>query len=309
MSNNTLIDRAATYVRRPSEATAAELWHRKEAAAKATRTLFACEDAAATDLSQQQAAVASEILAKDTGYPVFDLAPLRWRDWRGLPKLMPFALDSATATIDLMKDDRMRAPTTFTNLPKSVRHCYADVERSLVLKNVRSDSRKLAGVCNFIPAIAVAIAAYLCRNSFIVNAAVGIAIVVGGVAAVWFVLGCLCESKYFLFCKSYRHSVVARFGGVIPADVREKIVAAKRQFDDVFLVAETPDLRVTCIEWPDAAVRQPLAAVARSREGDPLVIGYKAHATGGGTHYLIAAVDTTTLEQYVAYSAKEGVKA
>lgn len=86
------------------------------------------------------------------------------------------------------------------------------------------------------------------------------------------------------------------FAGLIPDSTRAKIRKALPLFDCVFILAEARDLkldsRVIVLETP---AMTPKAIPAPSRQGDPLVVGYKAER-----FWLIDVFDTTTLERQVA---------
>ncbi|MES2314431.1 MAG: hypothetical protein V4524_00645 [Patescibacteria group bacterium] len=76
--------------------------------------------------------------------------------------------------------------------------------------------------------------------------------------------------------------LITRFGGYIPEEVKWEMVHAwtSRLFQELFIVSEVCD-------WQENLV-------VESRQGDPLVVGYD-----GYQFWLIAAFDTTTLEQAV----------
>jgi hypothetical protein len=83
-------------------------------------------------------------------------------------------------------------------------------------------------------------------------------------------------------------AIEARFSGIIPSDVREKINQAKLSgfFQEIFLLAETPKWEVHFLKRPKPT---PIPRV------DPLVIGYD-----GKRFWLITPFDMTTLEQHIA---------
>ena len=72
----------------------------------------------------------------------------------------------------------------------------------------------------------------------------------------------------------------ATFDGLIPADVKQEIKVAEKQFKSLFIVGEVS-------KWE-------LKKSAPIRRVDPLLIGHQADRL-----WLIAAFDTTTLEKYI----------
>ena len=81
-----------------------------------------------------------------------------------------------------------------------------------------------------------------------------------------------------------------QFGALIPPVIKEKIVQVRDEFKEIFIVAEAPrwDLKQTAIPRPDK---------------DPLVIGYD-----GVNYWLIAAFDSTPLEEYIAAAHRDSAQ-
>ena len=77
---------------------------------------------------------------------------------------------------------------------------------------------------------------------------------------------------------------------MLPKRVREKIKAVRKDFDEVFILAESPKMKI------HSAI-EPAPIIA---PGDPLVIGWKKGIAPHGTFFLIDKFDTTSVEQYVA---------
>lgn len=79
-------------------------------------------------------------------------------------------------------------------------------------------------------------------------------------------------------------TVTAKFAGIIPQPVREKIHKARPHFDEILIVTEAP-------EWKYSFKDKSFIPVP---VGDPLVIGAK-----GGLFWLIDVFDTTPAEDHV----------
>lgn len=85
------------------------------------------------------------------------------------------------------------------------------------------------------------------------------------------------------------YAITATFEGLIPTEVREQIIKAKKEFAKIFIVAQAPKYQI----------KESISPVPRrSLNRDPLVIGYD-----GANYWLIAAFDMTTLEEYVNTTA------
>jgi hypothetical protein len=80
-------------------------------------------------------------------------------------------------------------------------------------------------------------------------------------------------------------SLETKFNGLIPDDVRQKIVECKKEFKQIFIVAEATkyDLKEKVVTAPKQKFNP-----------DPLVIGHD-----GTNFWLIAAFDMTPLEEYL----------
>lgn len=84
--------------------------------------------------------------------------------------------------------------------------------------------------------------------------------------------------------------LVARFAGLIPAPIKERVPRYRGLFDELFMVAEAPDWEMT--EFTQAvSERAPSIRVNR----DPLLIGRH-----GQKYWLLEKFDTTPAEDYVS---------
>jgi hypothetical protein len=90
------------------------------------------------------------------------------------------------------------------------------------------------------------------------------------------------------FCPWKKLAITAEFNGILPKVVREKALAAKDQFDNLYLIVDQQH------RWKSDLLRDP-----RPRLLDPLLIG---ELKQGDRHkyYLIHQFDLTQAEQYLA---------
>ena len=209
----------------------------------------------------------------------FPSEPFGWRDDQGLPALMPFSLESPKVSI--------RDTGKHQNLPRSVRPFYKDVSNLLAKKSdneLRLRELKtwpiVILICLLI--VAAAMTGYLTDT---MPAEMSFALVFG-VCLLVYVFGI-----FFIYTAPDRDhmgkkhfEVQATFKGLIPDTVRQHIkqLVEAKVFDEIFILAEVPDLQITDYELPEP--RSP-------RYGDPLVIGCK-----GTKFWLTNAFDTSPVE-------------
>lgn len=79
-------------------------------------------------------------------------------------------------------------------------------------------------------------------------------------------------------------SIEAEFGHMIPSGVRKTIIAAKKKFKQVMVVAEIP-------KW---SLKEKNIARPKPKTADPLIVGYD-----GCNYWLIDSFDTTSIEHYI----------
>lgn len=85
-------------------------------------------------------------------------------------------------------------------------------------------------------------------------------------------------------------SIETKFNGLIPDDVRQKIVECKKEFKQIFIVAEAAKYKLT----------EKVVTAPKPRPNlDPLVVGYD-----GTNFWLIAAFDMTPLEEYISVTSR-----
>lgn len=73
----------------------------------------------------------------------------------------------------------------------------------------------------------------------------------------------------------------AQLSIILPDDIRQKIIEVRKQFKEIFIIAEAPNWSLKQIAIPKP-------------KKDPLVVGYD-----GANYWLVAAFDQTPLEKYI----------
>ena len=209
------------------------------------------------------------------GYQILSPDPLTWRNKEGLPLLAPFSLESNTCSLgeDGFSDE----------FPTSVQGFYQDVIKTLRTSQFKKYATMGIGITL---SVSIMILIFLQPWAWSIG------------WPVFNSLGCLFMGSivggfvaFFFFNHIYGWETVsigASLGGMIPSEVREKIQLAIRQqfFQEIFILAEVQKWAKTVTR-----VRMPV----RIAIGDPLVVGYDGHI-----FWLIAAFDTTSLEQHIA---------
>ncbi len=185
-------------------------------------------------LQQDIKALCAQLTPLPATLPIFDLSCLTWRDERGFPRLVPFAIDSNKVAFGV-KATRVRwtgelrtRSYTIPSLPSVLGNLYNDVNATL--RGMRKAGKSI--------------------------------------------------------------EIAAVFGGAIPDNVRDLIQGAKDVFEDLYIIAEVRDWKVT----------ERNAPALRSVKGDPILIGFD-----GENYRMIAAFDVTSVEQ-IALGRSKGTK-
>jgi hypothetical protein len=98
------------------------------------------------------------------------------------------------------------------------------------------------------------------------------------------------KETLFRYPSKVKSSITAQFQGMIPEATREKMLAARKEFNKVYIMSEVK-YKISDEETP-IPVRNPI---------DPLILGY----AGNGQLWLIDQFDVTPLEEAVI-AAKQG---
>lgn len=123
--------------------------------------LFGVEQAARTRVQSERDKLRKRVgeleavlLPPVTSYKVFDLEPLRWRDDKGLPRLVPFPLDNYLFhySTEMYSDGTINRHYVPVDLPKSITDCYTDVQKRIT-KLARSKRQTVSLDVHFTGAI------------------------------------------------------------------------------------------------------------------------------------------------------------
>ena len=210
-------------------------------------------------------------------YPILDKSAFAGRNSKGYPNLAPFQLNNAECTISNLKGKR-------DSIPESCSSFYDDVKEKLRLPLIVDAILAILVITT--PIIWVVGSFVLGIHIFNIKEPSFLSVLVGFCDVLGLLWIAFPISKTIIGYSNKERFISARFEGIIPNEIRNIIRSAQSSglFKEVFLLAEVPKWKKATRPTP-----QPIA------QGDPLVIGWD-----GINFRLIAAFDTTPIEQYIA---------
>ena len=190
-------------------------------------------------------------------YHLLSMEPLKWRDENGWPRLVVFGIDSPYFEIKSFPSFEDFTMGFFNGFISRIQDHIVKVEKKLGTKTTISfEERALPDV---------------------IQSCYGDVLLKLEQMSIW-------DSRKRT---STAFSLSCRFEGLIPQDIRQKIVEAQRSFKEVFVIAEVGEIKIT-----ERKIALPIPAGR-----DPLAVGFD-----GSQLWLIADFETTPVEEAMIFS-------
>ncbi|HEU5114683.1 MAG TPA: hypothetical protein VFT82_02870 [Candidatus Paceibacterota bacterium] len=284
---NNLIDQAASHARLLTTKTTADALGSKKSHVKAVRAallpveseaIAVCNEAI---LTLEGGIKEIEALTGIDGLKKLDPAPFTWRTKDGMPKLMPFDVNKqGVSDISGVEGFRLAFPSSVEPFYEDVRTKLRRISRVDLFPKVPF----FGGVLGFAAGIGMAPFVVAGTENHPPLVAAMIMFAVFGTFIGFLLLSILNDVVLTrLFVRNA--CIQAKFQGTLPQNTRDRIKKALEKFDQVFILAEVPNLRVAFLPLPKPSL-----------QGDPLVVGYLNQTN---SFYLIDKFDTTKIEDYI----------
>ncbi|TAN58354.1 hypothetical protein EPN15_01325 [Patescibacteria group bacterium] len=221
--------------------------------------LLGIEGSARNDIADHFAALKFECaqlrsqIVFGTRYHLLSMEPLKWRDKNGWPRLVVFGVDSPYFEI---RTRPYFGDFIFDCFVAKIQDHTVKTEKKCGMKTVINFERR--ALPDVIQSCYSDVLHKLERMS------------------TWDGRGI--RSKFF--------GLSCRFEGLIPKDIRQKIVEARELFKEIFVIAEPGKIEITETE-----------VILPVHPGDPLVVGFD-----GNQLWLIADFETTPVEEAMIFS-------